>query len=91
MQLDDWAHRTNTPGIPEMENPMSEVADTQRFDALYKTLSTCVSKLDQLPPEAIDEALALAEQGQAAYTQAKARLEAATQRLDAMFAQRDPA
>jgi exonuclease VII small subunit len=70
---------------------MSGVADTQRFDALYKTLSACVSKLDQLPPEAIDEALALAEQGQAAYTQAKARLEAATQRLDAMFAQRDPA
>ncbi|WP_395792455.1 hypothetical protein [Aquimonas sp.] len=70
---------------------MSEVSETQRFDALYKTLAGCVSKLDQLPPEAIDEALAFAEQGQAAYTEAKARLEAATQRLDAMFAQPESA
>lgn len=70
---------------------MSDVQATQRFDALYKTLSGCVTKLEQLPPEAIDEALSLAEQGQAAYTEAKARLEAATQRLDAMFAQRESA
>lgn len=69
---------------------MSDVPETMRFDALYRTLSGCVSKLEQLPPEAIDEALGLAEQCQAAYTEAKARLEAATLRLDAMFAQQEP-
>ena len=64
---------------------MADPLETARFDEAYRTLKSTVQALDELPPEAIDNALELAAVAVQAHATAKARLDACRAQFQTLF------